>query len=324
MRKSTLLLSTALLGTAAASCWLWNQLSDERALNLDLKSRIAALEQPREPVPVAAEAAAGAVAELPAARVTKAMTEPRPAVPADPVVQAPGKRQQRLLKSPEFRKALRIQQRQVIENAYRDLPKVLNLSPEQADRVFDLLADQGVRTLEQQWSYSADRTERASLQDMNRERRKQNDAEMAKLLGEANTNRLNEFRASFESRNEVSTLRNELAGASEPLREDQIEPMVSLVYVEQQRMDQEMQDLTASNSPGAADPSFERKRSEIAIAANQRIVESANSLLTSVQLAALKDLYRRQRLQMEAQNEMNRLRFEAMTSDAPAAKPDQP
>ena len=54
--------------------------------------------------------------------------------------------------------------------------------------------------------------------------------------------------------------------------------------------------------------------------ANQRIVDAVRPLLSGAQLAGLKDLYRRQRLQMESESTLNRLRSEA-ASAAPGAAP---
>jgi hypothetical protein len=321
MRKSTLLLSAALLSTAAASSWLWRQLNDERALTLDLKNRVAALERPRKQLPVTADAPA-AVTELPAARTSKAMTETRPSVPvsAPPANYYPGQYQQRLLKNPEFRQALRNQQRVAIESQFRDLPKVLNLSPEDADRVFDLLAEQSVRLIELQGRGPWSPDEGQSRQDSHRELRKQNEAELAQLLGGPNLNRFQEFRSTLQSRAEVDSVRNEMALGTEPLREDQVEPMVLLVNSELQRMNQELRDLGMSQTAGvSAEQILEETRSELAIAANQRIIDAARPILTSTQLAALKELYRRQRLQMEAQTEMLRLRADAAINYVQAA-----
>jgi molybdopterin biosynthesis enzyme len=124
---------------------------------------------------------------------------------------------------------------------------------------------------------------------------------------------LHEFRSTLQSRAEVSSVRSELAMSTDPLREDQVEPMIAVVDAELQRMNQEIRNLAAS-----AEQISDVKRSELAIAANQRIVEAAVPILTSVQLAALKDLYRRQRVQMEAQAELNRLQSEEEIVDSKA------
>jgi hypothetical protein len=315
MRKSTLVLSAAVAASAASSLWLWSQWRDERTINLDLRARVEALGRREESAPMAAPVVPSA--EIPAARASPAFPESQSAVPVSPPKASyPGRFQQRLLKNPEYRQALRNQQRQLIEFEFRELPKYLGLSPEEGNRVFDLLAEQGVKILELQWRDPRGQEEGKSRQVLLRELRAQNEAEMTKLLGDPNMNRLQEFRSTLQSRAEVTSVRSELAMGSDPLREDQVEPMITVVNAELQRMNQELSDFAMSQEVSAA------KRSELAIAANQRIVDAAGPILTSVQLAALKDLYRRQRLQMEAATEMNRLQTEEMISDSKAGGPN--
>jgi hypothetical protein len=104
---------------------------------------------------------------------------------------------------------------------------------------------------------------------------------------------------------------------------DQVEPMILLVNSELQRMNQEVRDLGLSPAADiGADQISTAKHAELAIAANQRILDAADPILTSVQLRALKELYRRQRLEMEAQSELNRLRAEALASEMQAEAPN--
>lgn len=315
MRQSTILLSIALAGTVGVSSWLFGSLQVERSASSALRTRIEALERPPVKAPVAVRVASSATPSP--TRAFNAVVEPPQATPgSSPSPRYPGWFQQRLLKNPEFRKALRTQQRQVIEDAFRDLPRFLNLTPEQATRVFDLLADQSVRKLELQWSWPASQETGRSIQALSDDLRAQSDADMTKLLGESDMRQLKDFRASLGSRNEVDALRSELARAPEPLREDQLEPMIAVVYAEQQRMDQELRDRKRSLNADDLDPAVASARVELAIAANERIVESASSLLTGAQLSAVEAFYRRQRLQMESQNVLSRLQAEAMAVKA--------
>jgi hypothetical protein len=93
-----------------------------------------------------------------------------------------------------------------------------------------------------------------------------------------------------------------------------MQPLFEVVYAEQKRLQQEWNDLSASGISGSKQSA---KRSEAAIAANDRIVDAASSLLTGAQLAALREMYRRQKAQMESQDEMNRLMTEAMSKLTP-------
>jgi hypothetical protein len=222
--------------------------------------------------------------------------------------------QRRLLANPEYRKSLHDRQRVEIEYAYRDLPKVLNLPSDQAGRLFDLMADQGVKLIELQSGWPATQAGGKSLATMIGELRKQNDAERAELLGERNLRELKEFTASLESRNEVDAIRANLARTAEPMREDQFDSLLAVVYAENQRADQELKARPGNEValPTGFTPSTPGNV-EVATATNQRIVESAAMLLTPSQLATVKDFYRRERVQMETQRDLNRMRTEAMS-----------
>jgi hypothetical protein len=318
MRKSTLLLACFSLVAVAGSYWLWTQWQFALSENRRLQERVSALELP--------SAEPRAIIDPPVAPELPAAPPPAPASGAPASTTAatntwrpryPGELQQRLMKIPEYRGALLRQQRLLIEAEFRDLPGLLGLSPEQADQLFDLMARQGVRILEAQWGKPGDGRPR---QDAYREARFQNEAELTEFLGHSNMIRLQEFRSTLQSRSEVASVRNELARSSEPLRQDQIEPMVALVHIELQKMNQELKEAGSSQYGGPSDdPQEIARRAEAAIAANSRIAEAARTILSSAQLAALKDLYRHQRLQMEAQSELSQLRGEVVRSATKAA-----
>ena len=308
MFKSAIL-CIALAGTTASSVWLWQQWQSERAAHLELLARLEA----RQPEPAAQAPLPPPVAAVsaPVARTTKL------AMPVDNAIPDPlsgfreGRR--RLLANPEYRKSLRDRQHLEIELAYRDVPKVLNLSADQAGRLFDLMAEQGVKLIELQSGWPETQVDGKSLPTQMAELRKQNDAERAELLGDRNLRELKEYTASLESRNEVDALRADLARTAEPMREDQFDSVLAVVYAENQRADQELKarsgnDISVPQVFTASSPASV----EVANATNQRIVEAAAMLLTPSQLATVKDFYRRQRVQMETQRDLERLQTEAM------------
>jgi hypothetical protein len=311
MRKSTIVLLIALAASVGSACWLWGRLARERDEAAALQTRLTALERVSETAAEIAPAVAPArQEEHPAARSTKVVAElPPTSSPATTHSDYMG-RQRQLMKNPEYRKALRDQQRQYIEFSFRDLPAVLNLTPEKAAALFDLMAEQSVDSMELQWQQSASKSDGRALQRAAEGQRRKYDAETERLLGSSNMIRLQEFRETLGSRTEVNVLRNELSGGAEALREDQYGPMLDIVFAEEQRMNRELQDLYASN-PLAGGRSHDSVRTDLAVAANRRIVESARSILTQSQLAAVENLYRRQQIQMESQNTMTRLQVEA-------------
>jgi hypothetical protein len=306
MFKSAIL-CVALAATTASSVWFWHQWQRELAVNREL---LAHRETPQVQPARAPVTPPAHVAEQPmrSVNVTQAV---QAAVPDMGAGIREGQR--RLLANPEYRKALHARQRLDIETEYRDLPRLLNLSSDQANRLFDLMADQRARLLELQWGWPATQVDGKSLATMTAELRKQNDAERRELLGERDLQQLQEFSASLESRNEVDALRAELARTAEPMREDQFDSLLAVVHAENQRADLELKGRLGAENP--LPPGFNLSSPasvEVANAANRRIVDSAAMLLTPPQLATVKDFYRRQRVQMETQRDLDRLRNEAM------------
>ncbi|HLA74274.1 MAG TPA: hypothetical protein VK624_22425 [Steroidobacteraceae bacterium] len=318
MRKSTILMLVIMLAGAASAATLWQQLRVERDTNAALHARLTALEH--DSAAVATSVSKPAVplpAEPDVPRAMKTVAEP-PSAPSPPAAQFDYMRQQQqLLKNPDYRKALRDQRRQYLEFSFRDLAKVLNLTPEKAAAVFDLMADQFVESMNLRWQAQrpAGNAVGRDLQRVAEERQRKADEDMERLLGAANMTRLQEFRETLSSRTEVNMLRNELSAGPDPLRDDQYQPLLDIVHAEEQQMNRELQELYAGD-PTASGKSHDTIQTELAVAANRRIVEAAKSILTSEQLATVQNVYRRQRAQMETQNTLSRLQMEARIRDA--------
>ncbi len=311
MRKSTLVLSCVAVATTAAAYWSWQQWQGERSVKLDPREQAASLECQATSATETTATPDSTPSAVPAAKPVNAMSGMNAAMPALPPGFVPSL-EPRLLKEPEFRTALRVQQRVRLEEAFRDLPKILGLSAEQSDRLFDLLAEQRVRVLDARWQKpESGKTTVNGFQ----EAQAKNKEELANFLGPSNMIRYEDFLSTMESRAEINSVRNELAHGTEPLREEQIEPMMAVVNTELQRLNQEVSDVGPQGLPGS-DPAAEAKRVELTVAANQRILDAARPILSSAQLAGLKVLYRRQRLQMESEGTLSRLRSAAAAGPA--------
>jgi hypothetical protein len=320
MRASTIVLSCVSVAAAVTSLALGLQLHRERGQIDALKVELQTQRRLIRSLPVQSDVAPESAA-LPPQSTGRIAPLPKiaPMVEAGPDVPPSGSRardfnetRRQLLGDPEYRSALQRQQRMMMEERYRDLPKALGLSPDKAGQLFDLLADTIMQSFdgrERRPIMQADGSQ--VFVDQNRARE---EAAMTKLLGTDGVRQFREYNESIMSRSEVRQLGNELIGSADPLREDQMQPLFEVVYAEQKRLQQEWGDLSASGTSGTK---LSAKRSEAAIAANDRIVDAASSLLTGAQLAALKEMYRRQKAQMESQDEMNRLMTEAMSKQTP-------
>jgi hypothetical protein len=321
MRTSTIVLTCVSVTGAVTSLALGLRLHSETgkidALNAELQAQRHLIRS----LPVQSDVATQSTIAPPPQSVGSVTPPPRIAaqVEAGPDMAPPGLRardfnetRRQLLGDPEYRNALQTQQRTMMEERYRDLPKALGLSPEKASQLFDLLADNMMQNFdgrERRPVPQADGSQVFVDQYRNRE-----EAAISKLLGAEGARKFREYNESMMSRSEVRQLGAELIGSSDPLREDQMQPLFDVVYAEQKRLQQEWSDLSSSGISGSK---MSAKRSEAAIAANDRIVDAASSLLTGAQLAALREMYRRQKAQMEAQDEMNRLTTEAMLKTTP-------
>ena len=308
MRKSTMVLLAALAASGGSAFWLQDQLSAERDANAALRQRLAAVAE--SPKSVSAPAAPIPPQAQSPARATKVIAELRP--PSSPAPQQYdfSAQQRELMKNPEYRKAMRDQRRQYFEDVYGELGKVLKLTPAQTSALCDLMADQSIELSDLQWQQPASKEDTVALRRAIEEQERKADQQLDRMLGSSSLSHLKEFQQSLGSRMEVNRLRGELAMGVEALRDDQYQLMLDIVSAEQQRRNRELQDAFAADptSGGTFDPSV---RTRFAVAANERIVDSARSILTSAQLAIIENVYRRERQQMETQDSMAKVQFEA-------------
>jgi hypothetical protein len=141
------------------------------------------------------------------------------------------------------------------------------------------------------------------------------EARLDELLGYDSAKRLDEFRESLPSRNEVGSLRASLATAGQFLRDDQVGPLTAIVRAEQKRLHQQIQrHLETDRVEG-----YDTKTVSLTNAANLNILEQSRPLLTDAQFAALEAHYRNQRAISEALAETTRLQIEDQLREAQAA-----
>jgi len=313
MRRHYLLSSVALLAFSGLVVWAWRHFDPEPAPAAAPKSTLAAIDCPAAPAPaIVVQPDLEARVAL-SAKPLNAAPSGVPALPPGFVPSVEG----RVIKNPEFRRATHDKTRVMLEDDFRDLPKILGLSPEQAERLFDLLAEQQVRTLDIRWLKPEPGK---TVSDAYQEARARNAAELTEFLGASNMIRYQEFRSTLPGRMEVNSVRTELARGPEPMRESQFDPLLAVVNVELQRLNQEISDLGPRGVPGS-DPAGETRRVELTVAANQRILDASRPILSSTQYAGLEELYRRQRMQMESEDTLNRLRTEAAAGVAQTFTP---
>jgi hypothetical protein len=335
MSKSVVALILATLGCGSASAYLWQELRTEREQTQTLQARVAQLEQARSGTPATLpkpremphpQEAVGPTPSEPSASAKK----PTPLVGAlastasgfvafpggtrmDPEmqrrVQENFEQQQRLLKDPEYRDLMRHQQKMGMKRMYGDMEIMLDMSKEEADRVLDVLAEQQVRSMEQQRPFmvppdgsppdeAAIREHHRALQEIQRK----NDAELAAAMGSKYRD-WQEYQQTMGARQQVMRLRETLAGSDEPIRQDQVKPLVQAMAREQQ-LSQHQAPAIRRSIPGtqvSTDDTLRMQEEwlERTTQTHQRVRDSVSSLLTPSQMEHLQEQQDQERKMLE-------------------------
>jgi hypothetical protein len=335
---------TLLCGTASA--YLWKQLADERAQTQTLQARVAQLEQQATSAALQSQPTPAIAAEPPSTpepnEAVKASTpKPTPpgaatfaaigttgvvnalgrSTPMDPEMQRRMKQnwdqQQRLMQDPEYRELMRSQQKMSIRRMHGDLEVMLGLSKEEADRVREVLAEQQVRMMDQRPPMNAfdgsmpDEAARRELHRFAEESRRKQEAELASVLG-PKYGEWQQYQQNAWSRSQIMRLRQTLATSDEPLRQDQIKPLVQALASEQQQM--QMNTLPVQVPPGGRMTAEMQLRTqeewlERTAQSHERIRHVASNLLMPAQMQQLQEQQDQERKMQELNLRMQRARL---------------
>ncbi len=191
-----------------------------------------------------------------------------------------------------------------LEKQYPDLAAALNLQPDQAERLFDLLARQAMKYREYEMKFSgegqvSDETY-AKRRQIVEERKQADAAEQTELLGEAKMDEFTQYQNSLGARAQVRELRTMLAESTTMLRDDQFAPMVSVLAAEQQRHQAEREKLyNSTGNPTKTTPqeviSYMGQRQELIEQSLKRRHEAAARYLDSEQLKRYDEMLDRER-----------------------------
>jgi len=269
--KSAVLLVSLALALALGAGYLLRELHAERARVVALQARVAELERagpaaiPRAE-PQTAETGHG-VAPEPAVSHDPAQTPSTPGtkrVPSGERESPDAAEVRRQLLDPQIRATELAYARLELEWRNRDLATALNLQPNEAAHLLDLLAKQEIderlydmldsdrvrEMLANNGGRLTDEEARTRL-EQRAERRRQVEAERAALIGDVKLAEFNEYVKAFPARAEVRELQTMLAETTYPLRSDQVTPMIAALAAELQRHEAERSRLYdgAKNPP---------------------------------------------------------------------------
>jgi hypothetical protein len=190
-----------------------------------------------------------------------------------------------------------------MEKKYVDLAAALNLQPDEAAHVFELLARQQLADMEDEMA-----SEHAGEPGgRERQRREQaNSAELAALLGEDRAADWKKYLNSLPARADVRALRVQLSDSDYPLRRDQYEPLVAALATEQARNDAEREQLRLSlRNPTQPTPremiEYMDRRLDLIEESLARRRRVAESILDSEQLRRYQAMLERERLERQAE-----------------------
>ncbi len=300
MRKSTALLLLATAVLAAATFWLWRDRAEMRARSEALQARLDAVE--RRP----AAAGPGVAAVEPTTTGTVGQAEPGAEAP---VTEDYGDFERKLLQDPAYREARRRFRQLELMSGHLDLAKALGIPPEKAEQLIALLLERELHYLSENNLNPRDEEERRARQLKNEQAQRDQDAELVALLGVTKFAEWKDYHASLQVRHEVHQLGASLFANGVPLREDQIEPLISAIQAERARVRQELAEYTESLAwSGGAEAKSHRyrdeRRVELGREVNEGVHAAASAILSKSQLAVLDDYLRRQLELQDAQFRM--------------------
>jgi hypothetical protein len=338
MSKSVLALIAATFVCGSASAFLWQELRTEREQTRTLQARVAQLEQASssasaplsKPKPPENPPTSQAIAEPPS-QASVAPKQPMSTVAAvggwspfgvvassggtrmDPEMQRRMQenfeQQRRLLQDPEYRDLMRNQQKMGMKRMYSDMEIMLDMSKEEVDRVLDVLAEQQVRSMEQQRPFLAppdgSPPDEAAIREHHRalqEIQRKNEAELSAAMGSKYRD-WQQYQQTMGARQQVMRLRETLAGSNEPIRQDQIKPLVQAMAREQQLSQQQVPAIRRS-IPGtqvSTDDTLRMQEEwlERTTQTHQRVRDSVSSLLTPSQMEHLQEQQDQERKMLE-------------------------
>lgn len=239
MKLTTLVPVIIAAACAAASIYLGSELADTRAQVTQLEQaraadaeRIRQLEQSRRHVAMAPASEAR--------NLNDSSAVPKPAIGTPPAAEPvkpgttstpPRMRRDAIDETPEGQNMRRLQSEVRLRRTYADMPAALGLNANQADKLFNLLADSQVNMRDEMRAQEGGPDNRRSIQDASRAQR---DAAIQDLLGPEKAAEFQSFEKSIPARMQVSRIGESMAAANVPLSETQRDSLIAAVMSERE------------------------------------------------------------------------------------------
>jgi DNA-binding transcriptional MerR regulator len=290
MKSPVLGLAIATVAFGGSSVYLWQQLDQERTRAAqveqraaELDARIAELEKARNHL--AERRMAGADNFIAGSFGNGAAAAPPPPPAGDKTESAKGEAQPvwtqtRPDRSPAFRKMMRSQIRANNKRVYADVGPKLGLDKDTANKLIDLITDQQIPD----FGNVRDMNDQGEVQRYFEEKQRQNQAQIAELIGADKAVSLQEYQESIPARMEVEMLARQLEGNDTALSAEQRQKLVDAYVTERKRVP--MPDSYEGIDPEAYQKSVVAWQDDY----NKRTAEEASRILDSDQLTAFNEM----------------------------------
>jgi ribosomal protein L12E/L44/L45/RPP1/RPP2 len=240
--------------------------------------------------------------------------------------------QRALLRDPEYREAMRAQQKMGLVRSNPNLARDLDLTADQLDRLYDVLAEQSLRSMENtspMWSVNGEQPDAAKIQEYQRkamEQQRSNEAELKRALGDTKYREWQEYQSMAGVRWEADRVRTSLASAGVPLDENLAKPLLKSLHEQQVKLMQQAANAAAPNaavsarlmtssgfSPGASPDMLKMQEQSLEMMAQhqKRQRDALASVLSPEQLKVIEEEHNAEQQMQRAQLRIMRAQQEA-------------
>jgi hypothetical protein len=327
MRKSTIILTIGLWLLAFTNMWLLMRLAEEHAAYAQLRAQRSpwnesaairhALTIENAPRDISTSTS-GPPSHL-TARPLPASRESADAAKAAQAFARTMNAERRVMNDPGYREAHKAQRRIELAGWRDDAIRLIGMTPEQADRALEI-------QIESEMAWLVPPPNPVTAEDMKQRMRdieasnRQELARLSEFLGKDKAIRWEEYVESQPTRNEINRLRMQLLSSADPLREDQVESLISAVHAERSQFHQQMNDFYVSldwSDMAGAQAEYARKADELTSMLRDNSRTAAAGILSQQQLAAYDAMLARQRELQQARTRL--LRTQAQIKQAGTA-----
>lgn len=228
-----------------------------------------------------------------------------------------------MMEDPQMKQFMRDQQKGMIDQLYSPLIAQMSLSPEEAARFKDLLADSMMKAAEKAGSLFGAATNRSEAMKQIAADQKAGEEQLRATLGESRYAQYQEYQQTMGERTQLNAFKQQAAGMQNPLTDAQTDQLLQFMKEEKQSVTSSMG--LPSGGPGQEEANLQAMLSEDQSAKllesqdviNQRVYDRASAVLSADQLAAFGKFQTNQAQMMRMGMSMAR-KFLAPEQPAPA------